>query len=138
MRVNRPDFPLWVTVECAAAAAQGDLDEVRVGLATLAHQGYRFERDFTWSALAAMTVQAAWAVRDTTAAEALYAQLAPYSGLMTWNGAATHGPIDAALALGASLLGRRADARGHLAIADSLTTKIGAAHLRWAALDQLA
>ena len=138
LRSNRPDFPLWISVESAIAAWQGDLDTVRVGLTEMAAQGYQFERDLTWGGVVVLAMRAAWAGADAQAAQALYDQLLPYAGTMSWNGVATQGPIDAALALGAMLLGRTDDAAAHLATADELLARLGAPHLRWAELQRLA
>ena len=137
LRAEHPGFPLWITVDSAIAARQGDVDGARTGVTELASLGFRFERDLTWTAAVSLAMRAVWAVGDRAAADELASQLLPYAGSMSWNGVSTNGPIDAALALGAALAGRRTDATHHLRVADSLLARLGAPQLRWAELDQL-
>lgn len=133
----QPDFPLWLAVDAAIAARSGDLDRGRAVIARLAAGGFPFIHDLTWSGVAVLAMRTACAVGDVAAATALYALLEPHHSLMSWNGVSTHGPIDAALALAASLRGEPRLAAEHLTIADALIDRMQAPHLRWPELAQI-
>jgi hypothetical protein len=86
------------------------------------------ERSYYWLAMTTLRARVAAALRDTDEALCCAEELAPYRGRMAGleNGSLLVGPVDAALADVADLLGDTAAAQRDRAAADALTKRLAA------------
>jgi tetratricopeptide (TPR) repeat protein len=117
MRVVRAH--LWC-VTGRRASAQDLLDELK------ADRFNGVPRDLLWFETMLHLAAVARDLADTEAAGALYERLAPYSGRNTFTGMGSFGPVDRALALLATTLGRHDDAERHFAAALRLSRSLRA------------
>lgn len=86
------------------------------------------ERSYYWLAMTTLRAHAAATLGDVAEARCCAEQLAPYSGRMAGldNGSLLAGPVDAALAAVADLLGENARAQALRAAADTLRVRLAA------------
>jgi hypothetical protein len=116
------------TTVCEAAAlsliAAGRTDEAR----RIWAERQPVERSYYWLAMTTLRAHVAVALRDEDEARRCATELAPYGGRMAGleNGSLLVGPVDAALAAVAELLGDGAAAQRHRAAADALTMRLAA------------
>jgi AAA ATPase domain len=83
-------------------------------------------RDTTWLACAVLWAFVCASVGDAARAEALYAELRPYSDQVVYTGISAWGDVDHALGRLATVAGRHDDAARHLAGSTARYTAIGA------------
>lgn len=126
-----PDFITWHAVTACVAYAADDHEVMAREVGHLAANEFRFVEDLTWTAIATTVCRPIWALRDRASAAVLYERLLPYSGLMTWNGLSTHGPVDSGLACLAAVLGDSVARVRHTEESTQLVGRLGAPHLLW-------
>jgi hypothetical protein len=134
---SSPDFITWHAMAASVAYANQDSATMARELAYLTRHQFDFVQDLTWTAIATTVCRPIWAMGDRAAAELMYDRLLPYSGLMTWNGLSTHGPVDAGLACLAAVLDDSEALTRHLGLSRALVDRLGAAHLFWPELATL-
>jgi hypothetical protein len=128
---SSPDFVTWHALAACVAYAGNDVGVMTRELQHLSQQGFAFVEDLTWTAIATIVCRPIWAAGDAASAALLYERLLPYSGMMTWNGLSTHGPVDAGLACLASAVGDSVALARHLDLSRTLVDRLGAPHLFW-------
>ena len=133
-----PTYLTWHAVMADVANAGDDRRRRDQALDVIDRADARFVEDFTWTAVLTFLARSVWASRHLSLASRLSALLLPHANQMSWNGVSTHGPTDAALALYADVLGDREAVARHHASADRMLERLGAPHLRWRELDQIA
>ncbi|MFN8021662.1 MAG: AAA family ATPase [Acidimicrobiales bacterium] len=133
----QPAFTSWHALAAPMADARGDHATAHELLALLRERKLDLVEDTTYTAVSSMLAIPVWRAADHELATVLYERLSPYEGQMSWNGLSTHGPIDAALALLADVLGDRDAALRHKTLARQLVARIDAPHLWWPVLDEL-
>ena len=132
-----PDFITWHALAAGLAMSRNDRDRVVTELAFLHERELAFAPDLTWTAVATITARPIWFAGDRELAALLLEQLEPFTGQMTWNGLATHGPVDTGLAYLAATLGDEARCEHHRITARMLVAGLAAPHLLWPEFDQL-
>ncbi len=137
LRRLSPEFVTWSVVSACVAYASGDAATMQRELLELSSRGFEFVEDLTWTAASTVIARPVLALGDAEAASVLYERLLPYSGVLTWNGLSTHGPVDAGLACFAAALGDEEAVRRHVELARSSTERLGAPHLLWPELSAL-
>lgn len=106
---DQPGVPAW-NAACALALVGDDPDRaLHHGLAAL--DGV--DDDFTWVAAHLVGGRAVASIGDDDVIAAYVDRLAPWSGLVCWQGTCSYGPVDAVLALLHEAAGRFEDADRH-------------------------
>lgn len=124
---DQPGVPAWTA---ALALSLVTVDAERA-VATARHALTIVQEDFSWLAGHLVGARAvALAVRagasDAGLLAAYRARLAPWSGLVSWQGTCSYGPVDTTLALLAAAAGEDADARRYAASAVAQAERLGA------------
>jgi DNA-binding SARP family transcriptional activator len=122
---NQPGVPGWRAVAAWLAALRGDFDRVAKEC-DLLQGGDALPKDMAWNGAVMLLGRAVATTGDTARCRALSELLAPWTGLMTWYGSGTVGPIDLALAELALAVGDRPSARTHAGAARAIVTRLRA------------
>lgn len=118
---EQPGVPAW---NAALALALGDRDPGRAGnLARAALDGV--EHDFTWLAAHLIGGRAAAVIGDDETCRMYLERLAPWSGLGSWQGTCSYGPVDTVLWMLHRSLGDDRLAARHLEIARRSAESLG-------------
>ncbi|MCZ7530584.1 MAG: AAA family ATPase [Acidimicrobiia bacterium] len=127
LSAEQPGVPAWHAAAARIAADAGDTSTVRRTFDRLADNDFaELPDDFTQTAALHALGRAAAAIDDAARSRLVYDRLASCSGLMSWFGAGTFGPLDQSLGECARAFGDRDSARRHLAQARDISTKLGA------------
>ncbi len=127
-----PESVTWRSVAAVVAADRGDHDTVRRHLEPVVAADFGSRSpDLAWTAVAVLAAQAVVAVQDRPAARRLAELLGPYSGRMSWDSVCAHGPIDAALARLAAVVGDGVAHERHRDRALALVGELGASASLW-------
>lgn len=106
MMQDLPDYLPFRSAAAFVAINNGDRSEARRHLDVVARDGFaNLVKDVGHTSVLVAAARAAAAVGTTDEIAALIEMLFPFSGKMSWNGVATMGPVDEALALLADACG---------------------------------
>lgn len=114
---EQPDVD-WVILLGVIQAETGSLAPTSAIVERL--RAHRPKRDITWFAFMMFATIVAAAADDRAWAGRLYAELLPYAGRNSNDGAGTSGPVDLGLGRAATVLGRYGDAERHFDAAAGL------------------
>jgi DNA-binding SARP family transcriptional activator len=123
---DQPELPMWHSVAALIAFEAGDLaratEELRL---VLHHDGSSITRDFTWGPAVMCAARVAHGLGSVEASHTIRHLVTPYSGQMSWAGAATFGPFDLALSLAQATVGNDVAAAKHRSLSNELATRLG-------------
>ncbi|BAN01052.1 BTAD domain-containing putative transcriptional regulator [Ilumatobacter coccineus] len=124
MLAGQPDYLPFHSVASVVAVESGELDVARAHIDVLARDRFGgIVRDVHYTSVILLAAPAVASVGEQGEIEALEALLRPFSGRMSWNGAASDGAIDGALALLASARGDASAAERYRLAAASLESR---------------
>lgn len=138
---QQPGLPAWHAALAWIAAERGDAATATREFDFLAADHFAMlPCDFTWTAGMYALGKCAATTGSGTRAELVRTTLAPHSGLMSWYGTGTYGPLDQVIGECAIAMGDAAGARTHLEKAHDTSEGLGAplfAREATAALDHI-
>lgn len=124
---EQPGLPAWHAALAWIAAANGDTATAIREFDLLAADDFAMlPRDFTWTAGMYALGKAVAGVGDPVRARVVLRALEPHSGLMSWFGTGTYGPLDQVVGECAATAGDTAAARRHLGKAGEMAQALGA------------
>jgi DNA-binding SARP family transcriptional activator len=123
---DQPESRTWQAIAALMALEGGNLKRAGAELHhVVQNQGSLIARDYSWGPTVMCAARVAHGLKSHEAAQILRTLIAPYTGQMSWSGAATFGPFDFALSLLCSTLGDEASAEHHRLVSNSLARNLG-------------
>ena len=122
---QQPGLPGWRAVAAWLAAVVGDVERVHEECEAI-DDGHGVPHDMSWNGAVMLLGRAIATTGDQTRVARVTELLRPWSGLMTWIGSQTVGPIDLALGELCLAAGNIEGARHHLALARRSIDLLGA------------
>jgi hypothetical protein len=123
---DQPASLTWRAIAALLAFESGDPERAHTELQQVVqNQGSFLARDYSWGPTVMCAARVAHGLGDQNAAQILRTLITPYTGQMSWSGAATFGPFDFALSLLCSTLGDEPSAEHHRLISNSLARNLG-------------
>ena len=123
---EQPEFQLWHSVSALIALDAGNLTRAAQELHHVVQgDGSQIARDFAWAPTVMCAARVAHGLGSTEKAQTLHGLMAPYSGHMSWAGAATFGPFDLALSLVHETMGDEFSAARHRSLSNTLARRLG-------------
>jgi len=132
--VDQPCIPAWRSAVAMVAAEAGDDDEISTQVDALSPDGFAvFHEDFIWTGGMTGLGVAVATTGDVDRCRLVYDRLQGHSGLLSWLGSGSFGPVDQALGDLALVSIGADEAEGHYRIAQQISIDWAApGYLSWA------